>query len=409
MRAQFVPWTRARARRIALAVAANVAAFASVAAIFVAIALQGRSSTSEGPLFTLLMAGFFGAYLGPALFHLLFAFGPRPSGREVDVELLPGAVRVAATGHTILAKDVLGATSALYGGRYLLHVEERHAPGPHAFVVEQESDLVALRAALGVGHDGDGAVEWPLTRDASWIFAVVGAASTFMCSGMALPLLLAWPFLRAKPRFARPRNVLAMLPSGVDVRGAHPAQIPYAAVHSAAVLDTPRALQIKGADGALLAHIPASTLRRDDMLMLAAQLELAGRRARGEHTQRASALERLSAIRRGGQNAREWLARLDASGHLIARDGYRASPLDVEDLWRVAEDPSESFEDRIAAGRFLLKAQGDHARVRVDDTLKNVHADPKRVRVALDAPPDEAAIAFEEATAELEKAQKMRR
>ncbi len=409
MRAHFTPWTRARRRRITLAVAANAVTLAFVAALVAGFALPEPGRSADNLFVVLMTVGFMGAYLAPALFHLLFAFGPRPKGRDVELELTPGAVRVPATGHTILANDVLGATSALLDGRYLLHVEERHAGGPHAFVVDTEEDLVALRGALGVGHDGDGAVEWPLSRDQTWIFAVVSAASTFMCSGMTLPLLFAWPFLRAKPRFGRTRDVITMLPAGVEVRGAHPAQIPYAAIHETVIFESPRALQLRDDKGVTLAHVPAPATRHADLVMLAAQLEVAGRRARGEHAQHASALERLGAIRRAGQGAREWLARLDASSHLLARDGYRAAPLDVEDLWRVAEDPSESFEDRLAAGRFLLRAQGDAARVRVDDSLKNVRADPKRVRVALEASPDEAAIAFEEAAAELEKAQKMRR
>lgn len=417
MRALFAPWARSRRRRVAASVAASITGALAAFAIFASF-LSMPGGPFEELAVPLLSIGFALGYFGVPILHLLFAFGPRPRPREVDVVLAPGEVRVPTTGHVIRARDVLGASSAAHDGGFVLHVDERRSPGPHAFVVRTEEELDALRRALGVGHDGSGAVDFPLSRDPSSIFAVIAAASTFMCSGLSMPLLLVWPFLKAWPRAWRTRDLLTMTPSGVVIgrqgaagaaAGAAGFEIPYDRIGEVRVGAAPVTLQLVGQDSALLTTLYARTMREDDARRLASQIETAARRSRGGAAPRTSALDRIAALRRAGQSARDWLARVDASDHLLARDGYRAAPIDPEDLRRVLDDPTEAFEDRLAAGRFLVRAEGEAARVRVEESLLNARVDPKRVRVALEAPPEEAAEAFEAAEAEAERAQRLRR
>jgi hypothetical protein len=93
----------------------------------------------------------------------------------------------------------------------------------------------------------------------------------------------------------------------------------------------------------------------------------------------------VDVLKRNGEAARSWLARLDVAAQTVGNAGYRGGQIEEQDLWTILEDPDAEVEMRAAAAR-VLKDRSPDARVRVDTIVGAVRQDSaqKRIRIALE-------------------------
>lgn len=381
IRARVVPGSRARRVRVGYA--------AAVTAISTAALVIGAMVNGPFPLF----------FFFPGIAPLLLAFGLRPGARESELEITPGAVRERGRmGLHLRARDVLGMTTCLHENGYAITVQLRHDPAPHTIIVPDIETLDRVRQALGGGHDGTGVVAWPLQRDQRDVGLLVAAGiSSMMCMGViGMALTAAIPFLRAFPKHAANLPSVALAEAGLTWRWGGLVVYPYAAIAQCTYQPASKGLLLISTSGQQ-ALIPIPQLGMDQALVLASQVNAAARRARGERVLRDSALERVRALRRNeAEPIKSWLGRLEGLAASLNGDNYRSAPISADDLWHIAQDPDESFEDRAGAGRVLIKAMGPGARVRVEEALANTRAPEKRVRVVLEDDIDAAADAIAE-------------
>ncbi len=408
-----------RARRILGPIATFVGSVALAAGGLTSIVLL-----VDGPFGVLaalsVWAFVLGGFLIPSIAPFVMA-NARPRPIESDILCAPGRVRVVDVDYTILARDVVGASTALHEGGYLLSVDSAETGRPHALWLPDAESLDRVRRALGLEHEGTGVVEWAVGRSPELWFGVGAVLSNFLCAGLALPMLLVWPFLRLWPRQWRSATRLALTPGAVKYQPGthwlqehaytHIEEAVYDAGTKTIALHRVQRLRFDAwgppaSPGTVLAYLPVSGLGADEARQVCAQINAAAVRARGDRVARSSALDRIALIRRlDGENARSWLARIGALAASVGAEGYRSAPIEAEDLQRVAEDPDEAAEDRVAAGRMFLRAtsaqrgvgpEDPGVRVRVDAALATLRARPERVRLALDAPEDAAGDAIEE-------------
>ncbi len=381
IRARVVPGSRARRVRVGYAAAVTLL---STAALSIAAAINGPF-----PLF----------FFFPAVAPLLLAFGFRPGPRTSELSIRPGEVReLGRMGLRLRARDVLGMTTCLHEDGYALSVQMRHDPAPHTLVLPDAETLDRVRQALGGGHDGTGVVAWPLQGDQRELGVLIAAGiSSFLCMGViGMALSFAVPFLRAFPKRASNVPSVALAEAGLTWRWGGLVVYPYAAIAQCSYQAASKCLMLVSTTGQQ-ALIPIPHIGKEQAMVMASQVNAAARRARGERVLRDSALDRVHALKRNqAEPIKSWLGRLEGLAASLNGDNYRSAPVSADDLWRIAQDPDESFEDRAGAGRVLLKAMGPDARVRVEEALANARTPEKRIRVVLEDDIDAAADAIAE-------------
>lgn len=383
---------------VLLSIASIVATCATSVLAFVAMSAQ-----LEGPGVLGLLAAFF---VLPTAAHLYLAFRGRPRAREVELLCGPGEVRTADGSFVLRARDVVGASTAPHQGRVLLHVEDRTSPGPHTLLFEDLASLDEARRSLGLLHGGTGAVEWPVRRSVSRVFGIIGAVSALACGGLNVLMLFAWPFLAAWPKKMASGERVGIGATGVTHGGV---TYPYTWVDGATFVATPRAITLWRA-GLPYASIPCPNLEPEECERVVSQINAASRRARGEVVHRESALDRLTQIQRApGEPARAWLGRLEALVASVGADNYRAAPIGVDDLWRIAEDADEGTAARVGAARLLLRARGPEVGPRIATALANVREPEAKVRIAVEAPIDQAEAVIDAFEADEPQALRMAR
>jgi hypothetical protein len=258
--------------------------------------------------------------------------------------------------------------------------------------------LDRVRQALGGGHDGTGVVAWPLQGDQRELGVLIAAGiSSFLCMGViGMALSFAVPFLRAFPKRASNVPSVALAEAGLTWRWGGLVVYPYAAIAQCSYQAASKCLMLVSTTGQQ-ALIPIPHIGKEQAMVMASQVNAAARRARGERVLRDSALDRVHALKRNqAEPIKSWLGRLEGLAASLNGDNYRSAPVSADDLWRIAQDPDESFEDRAGAGRVLLKAMGPDARVRVEEALANARTPEKRIRVVLEDDIDAAADAIAE-------------
>ncbi len=383
-----------RARRVRVMSAAFLALAYSLAIVVPAIVIE-----------LWLLAFFF--LPAPVLLLYLLRLTPRP--RTSTLEIGPGVVRERRPfGLRIRARDVTGVSACAHEDGYAMTVQLRHDPAPHTFVVKDEATLLRLREALGGGHDGGGLIGWPLQRDPREVALTavgMGAAALFLGFAGAF-FAFAFPFTRAFPKPPQKLTSILLTEQGLVWNFAGPRLFPYAMLGKASRIGKllfldPRQKSPGSADHV---KIPLKSLSDAEIDLIISQVESAIRRSKGERTLRDSALERVSALKRNeSEPIKEWLVRLEAVAAALRGNDYRSAPVSADDLWRIASDADEAFEDRAAAGRVLIRAQGQGARVRVETALANSRAPEQRIRIALDDDIDLAANALAEDAVERKK------
>lgn len=359
--------------------------------------------------------------LGPMLFvsGLLFASGSffpsRFGKRGATLETGAGYVDVKGAGllsQRIRAKDVTGASTALVDDHYTVALARSRRGGiPVTLELATMDDVRKVREALAVGHDGYGTILWPVGPGGNERhdrrLSVVTVALGFLLTLAALfdvdgagPLLFAiFAFvgllvITLLLRFASRRDVppyVAMRADGLHVfKNGDWKLIPYA--HIAHVEDHDKSFSIYLHGGpppvevdAPPARLFARGLSRAERKQVVAQILSAAQRAQGHAAPRPSAQTRIDVLKRGGDSARAWLARLDLTADTMKSSGYRGGgALDPQDLWTLVEDPDADADLRTAAARILARSQ-EGARVRIAPLVAAVRddGDQQMMRIAL--------------------------
>jgi hypothetical protein len=356
-----------------------------------------------------------GGLLGVAsvgVFHLLGFFGVRQRKlRNAELECGPGFVDVKRSGsrnQRIRAKDISGATTARTAEGITLTLQHRKRDQPITLELESEAEAEKVRHALGIGHGGFGTIGWRthaesmaraafvgrlivlasvlitlafaagVSTDAAFIagvvlaqFAAVGAALNL--AGLLAKASEATVVMEAEGlRLRTPRGWFALpYPAVLKVEDHERGFVftvppPY---HQVAVERAGRFI------GGMGAH---------ERTALVSQVTAAALRARGLGPQKNDVTGRVDVLRRNGENARDWLVRLDMAGQMLSSGpGYRGNTLDTEDLWAILEDPEAEPDLRAAAARVLRHAPD--TKVRIDAAVAAVRdeAAGKRLRVAI--------------------------
>ncbi len=353
--------------------------------------------------------GYLALFFVPAPVLLIYMLRLKPSPRTSTLEIGPGMVRERRPfGLRIRARDVTGVSACSHQDGYAVTVQLRRDPAPHTFVVKDEATLLRLRDALGGGHDGGGLIGWPTQRDPREVMlTAVGMGASAFCLGVLGSLFaFAFAFTRAFPKPPQKVESILLTDQGLIWNFGGPRVFPYAQIGRASRIGKLLFLDpVKRTPGSAdHVTIPLKSLSDAEIDLLISQLDSAIRRSRGERTLRDSALERVQALKRNeSEPIKEWLIRLEAVATALRGNDYRSVPVNADDLWRIATDPDETFEDRTAAGRVLIKAQGPATRMRVETALANSRAPEQRIRVALDDDIDVATNALTEDVLERKK------
>jgi hypothetical protein len=323
-------------------------------------------------------------------------------------------VKITKAGRTdqkIRAKDILGATTALVPEGVLLTLNHKKRKSvPIHLVVKDLDSVKKVRDALGIGHDGFGTVFFPTdsrtaeTGDGvlrglslmgflgAFIARVAGASSDLYITLAVLSIIAAVIGLLVKASGASAvAPYVAMRADGVHVFG--PAGwrvIPYAAI--ANIEERPEGLLISMHPPYPPLLVPAKVTRfmyhgmtEHERKLAIAQVLSASQRAHGAAPPKPGVTTRVDVLKRNGEAARSWLARLDVAAQTVGAAGYRGGTIEEQDLWTILEDPDAEVEMRAAAAR-LLKDRSAEARVRVDTIVGAVRQDSaqKRIRIALE-------------------------
>ncbi len=360
----------------------------------------------------------------PALLFMPHQGRPRPA----DVVCGPGFIRVNGAGtrsQRIRARDIAGCSTARGPDGIVLTIEHVRRDHPITIEVETEAEADEIRRSLGIGHDGFGMIGWSTlmgptqkTGVAAAVFVAFTALARFTGPGawMFSTIAVAFAFFAI---FARAGvRTIAMRPDGLQIftpRGW--AMVPYA--HLLGVEIIKRGMLFRTVAGTLPVEtpgfLPGWSLGEHTKATLALQVESAAARARGDARARPPFSDRIGGLRRGGEAARSWLARLDATGQVLGQagggGGYRDTSLDTEDLWTLLEDPDADPELRAAAARVLRHLDLPEARVRIDAAVAatRIEGTTKRLRIALQDDVDKASHDLErlETDENLERAKRM--
>ncbi len=335
---------------------------------------------------------------------------PRASPRLATLRCRTGAVRIRGAGllnDTLRAKDVVGATTARFGERFVLSLALGRRVHPLQLELDSLDDVKIVCEALGVGHHGYGAVSFDLEvraidvaeTTARVLFAALLLALSIFVVGDITDDWVTFPFLLALVStvlvallwglrsYKRPTLVLRgdAMHVGEETRwkGIH-----YESV--SAIETTPTHIVLRSA---VDTHaIPAKPVwwLRDGMSarereLLVAQIDTAVRRAHGKSAFKDDSSQALAPLRRGSMSVAQWLVHLDGiAATANGGAGYRGGiTFGTDELRRTFEDPDAEPELRAAAGRVLSKLSPAEARLRVGPVLETIRDESVRKRIAI--------------------------
>lgn len=330
--------------------------------------------------------------------------------RDAELVTGPGYVDVRGVGRTrsqrLFARDITGGTTARTRRGVLLTLQHRHRDQPITIELPTEAEVERVRLALGIGHGGFGTVAWRTSTDRLQRTAIFGRIAAILFSSLALVLPMLAPETGllglALGQFAFFGGLLGLVGLAASTReptvvmGPEGLRIhtpggwfalPYGAVEDIEV--NPHAIVFKVPAPYYSVAVPWDAFARAGMSpperdRLLSQIRAAAQRARGHGTPKEDVTGRLDALRRNGEPTRDWLARLDVAGQVLAvGTGYRGHVLEPEDLWAILEDPDAEPDLRTAAARILRNAP--NTRVRIDAAVAAVRDDltNRRLRVAV--------------------------
>lgn len=350
-----------------------------------------------------------------AALALLRPFAFRTRTLTVDTE--PGRVHVrrALGGLTIDRRDVVGATTCRHEGRVVMSLTVSVWRGTTTVTLsfDDESSAERVRAALGLPREGAGETSFAVspsmvdttTRVVSG-FVALGSLLAFLTpadpgsaafhelyayvyGGPALVLALILSLVGHVPASLRRR--VALRPEAAYFPGdVGPVAVPYDRIVGATPQKKGLELRVEGAPPVSL----ALTASHAELALVAAHLDAAARRARGEGRRADDPGERVARLARSpGETVETWLLRLDGIAATMG-GGYRGAELALPDLERAASDIDLPTDLRLAAARVLRRAPGQ-AGPRIDTaTLPASSAAHAALFRIADGPVDAVARAY---------------
>ena len=116
------------------------------------------------------------------LFNFIGLFSRRQKTvRNADVHIGPGYVEIKKSGsrnQRIVAKDIIGATTARAENGVLLTLQHKKRDQPITIEVPSDNEAAKIRHALGIGHGGFGTIMWRTLSDNTVRAAFIGRLPT---------------------------------------------------------------------------------------------------------------------------------------------------------------------------------------------------------------------------------------
>ena len=354
--------------------------------------------------------------VGGASLAILPLLRGRFRSRDAVLGVGPGFVEVREAGplsRRIEASEVLAASTARIPGGATIAITPRGAEGaPIAIDVYSDADLEKLRSALGVGHGGAGTMVWatvPRLVDL-WSRVLRGFAgiallalvptlfdgrgssiATFVAAAaMIVSALVTLVAFVSKPTSG---PILALTQAGVIVRGKDRREqlYPYAEIEHARVDPSGMTLELSGnrtihvdALQGMAARLGLSEEQKEHVVR---QIVSAAQRARGRGAEPVLTAAHVAELARGGEPARAWLSRLNATAERMG-DGYRGPGFGEEELWSALRDPDAPVDLRAGAARVLVRIAPDAAEAGVREVLATVRDEGAKRRIAVAVEPD---------------------
>ncbi len=280
----------------------------------------------------------------------------------------------------------------------------RGRTSPVTLEVSRTEDIDALRKALGIGHSGVGVLGWqqrsrPRGTTAFLVLLYLWVALITLMFSAAVGFYFSTLFAFLAFECSRPGIDLTMNAHGVQVRNGKSWQTMYyrelARVENIGVSICFWFLAENRVSHWLIPPVILGGMSPNERRILVAQLNAAIGRAHGFGEQKSEANARILLQRRPEEDGNAWLSRLHGIARSITQgDAYRRSPLSVDEVWDVLEDPDSDAELKEGAARVLAQANAPNARVRIESALSTLRDDAAQRRIRVVA--DEALRAHEE-------------
>jgi hypothetical protein len=365
-----------------------------------------------------------GAPLGPDFFvgFALFIVAPlllgRHSPRAVELVAVPGRLLVRRAGlltQTIHARDLNGGSTTSSAGGVTLAIGRANRDAPTLLELTRDEDLKAVRDALGIGHHGFGSLSFPTAprvvdrlRATLRICAAAAAFLIGLCIVLSIeaaplvtlatfflifpfPFAHFWTWVRA--RETRHDGRVWLTPEDVVLQGGRGGweHVRYADIASARVEDGWLVLERRDSKPVctrvtLVRHARHGATRVEIAHILA-QIEDAGRRARGEFVPEPAIGGAATLARQENEPARSWLERVEATARQLS-GSYRGAALSAAELWAALENHDADPSVRAASARVLVRVAPPEALARVESVLAAVRDDLVRAKMRVAVEPD---------------------
>jgi hypothetical protein len=340
----------------------------------------------------------FALLLGPRILSL-FERG------SIELTIEPGRIGIGRV-RTLRARDVGGASTARTDHGVAITIRTKWGE-PTSLVVRGENVANEILTALGIGHSGSGNLQWLLVSRAYSVGVFVADAALCIAFALALAilpddhaalgffLLGFFPMLAAfavRSQWKSSAFTFVFDPWGLWVRGA---LVPWSDIDEAHL--QPEGIVLVRRNGTeLVAVIPPGSMKAEEKSVILDQIRGAVARARGLGRPKAEPHTRIDILARNGDDARKWLARIDAIATDLGNATYRGRGIDPNDLWLTLEDPDAPADLRAAAARVLVRVAPDK-KVRIDSLIAatRTNDDEQQLRIAMEPDVEEAVTKLE--------------
>jgi hypothetical protein len=310
------------------------------------------------------------------------------------VAIEPGRVRIGR--RTLRARDIEGASTARTLAGIAVTLRPKGAQ-PISYVVRDEKAADAMLAALGVGHSGIGRLEWLLVRREyarttlflDFFVALAFALSlvmyddpflsttVFVLGGVPMLASVLW-----RTQWKIGARVLAFDLWGVWVANV---LVPWSEIRGAKM--HARGLELALDARSAVVEIPPHSMSDEEKLIVLDQLRGAIARAHGQGRQKAEPNTRVDILARQDEDARHWLARIDAITADLGNATYRGATIDPNDLWLTLEDPDAPPDLRAASARVLARIAPEK-KVRIDGVIAAARTTETEEQLRISMEPD---------------------
>jgi hypothetical protein len=262
------------------------------------------------------------------------------------------------------------------------------------FLVGSEEDAHALGDALGIGHDGLGAVSWPIGKSdrsaAFWWCLVALIVAAVLGLAAAEGVLIGWLLFRRVSGLFDPGQASRSLSLDATCVQILPGRYTYGYGAIADARADEGGLTLVPEGGGQPAQIfverrrlDASSASAEELVQIAAHVRAASQRAHGFGRQKKERSVRVDILARGNDSVPAWHARLDATAASVSAGagGYRGGGVAEDDLWETLRDPDAPPDLRAGAARVLVRIAPETAPARVGSVLATVRAPDEEAEI----------------------------